>query len=170
MPLPPTIRPELPSDIETIHHLTEEAFSRTSYTSGTEQHIIDALRQAGALTLSLVAEVDGQVVGHIAFSPVTVSGGSTGWYGLGPVAVKPEFQGQGIGSALVQSGLAALREQGARGCVLVGDPAFYGRFGFSNDPALTFEGVPQEYFLALPFGEQPARGDVKYHPAFNASG
>ena len=167
MPLQPTIRAERPTDEAAIFQITEEAFRPQTYSSGTEQLIIDALRRSGALTVSLVAEVDGDVIGHIAFSPVTVSAGSKGWYGLGPVSVKPEFQGQGVGRALVEVGLAALRDRGAQGCVLVGDPAFYGRFGFRHDPELTFKGAPPEYFLAITFGDNPAHGQVRYHEAFD---
>ncbi len=91
------IRSETPADIPAIFALTEAAFASLEISSHTEQFIVDALRAAGALTLSLVAEQDGRVVGHIAFSPVNFSDGTEGWYGLGPVSVAPEFQGQGDG-------------------------------------------------------------------------
>ncbi len=81
------IRPERPEDIDTIRTLTTAAFHPMPYSSGTEAAIIDALRQAGALTLSLVAIHDGDVAGHVAFSPVTINGAASGWYGLGPVSV-----------------------------------------------------------------------------------
>lgn len=116
----------------------------------------------------LVAEIDGRLVGHIAFSAVAISDGSHGWFGLGPVAVVPEMQKRGIGSALINAGLALLRKAGANGCVLLGEPGYYARFGFKNNPYLTLADVPQEYFLALLFTADSARGAVAYHQAFAA--
>ena len=115
-----------------------------------------------------MAELDGNVVGHVAFSPVTISDGSTDWHGLGPVSVLPKHQRQGIGSALIREGLSLLKARGGKGCALVGEPAYYQRFGFRNLPALTLEGVPQQYFLALPFDEQTPKGVVVFHSAFSA--
>ena len=160
------LRRETPGDTEAIRTLTEEAFRTAPHADGTEHVIIDRLRAAGALALSLVAEIDGVVAGHVAFSPVTVSDGRAGWYGLGPIAVAPAHQGKGIGSALVRTGLAHLRAGGAVGCVLLGDPAFYGRFGFAAGPALTLEGVPPAYFLYVAFSPVYGEGTVSYHPAF----
>lgn len=165
----PIIRAERPSDEAAIAEVTRAAFHSHPYSSHTEHFIIDALRRSDALSISLVAELEGQVVGHIAFSRVTVSDGSCDWYGLGPIAVRPEFQGDGVGQALVESGLAALQELGAQGCVLLGEPEFYGRFGFRNSSELRFEGVPQEFFLCVTLGEKSARGQVTYHDSFNAS-
>jgi putative acetyltransferase len=122
------------------------------------------------LTLSLVAEIDTQLAGHVAFSPVTISDGSKGWYGLGPVSVAPDLQKQGIGKALVTRGLALLRDARANGCVLLGEPGYYERFGFKNNPGLTLENVPQEYFLAFSFIANSAQGMVTYHEAFSVSG
>ncbi len=119
-----TIRPERPADLEAISRVTEAAFRGHPYSQNTEQFIIEALRRSGALSISLVAVINAQIVGHVAFSRVTISDGSPDWYGLGPLAVAPEFQRRGIGQALVRAGLARLCELGARGCVLVGDPAF----------------------------------------------
>lgn len=163
-----TIRPETPADEEAIEQVTRRAFLSHPYSHQTEQFIIRALRAAGALTVSLVAEVDGRVVGHVAISPATVSGGIEGWYGLGPISVEPELQRQGIGRALMESGLAALRDIGAHGCVLVGDPAFYTRLGFENNPELTVDGVPNEFVLSMALGASSARGSVQFHPAFHA--
>jgi putative acetyltransferase len=114
------IRNETRPDIEAISEVTENAFRTLPFSSHTEQFIINALRDANALTISLVAEVDGRVVGHIAFSPVTISDGSPNWYGLGPVSVLPEYWKQGVGSALVNEGLSRLKALGAKGCALVG--------------------------------------------------
>jgi putative acetyltransferase len=96
----------------------------------TEHQIVRGLREAGALKLSLVATMDGRVVGHVAFSPVMVGAQDPGWWGIGPVSVAPAHQRSGIGSSLIRSGLRRLRESGVAGCVVLGDPAHYGRFGF----------------------------------------
>jgi len=160
------LRPETPADIGAIFALTEAAFATLDISDHTEQFIIDRLRDAGALTLSLVAERDGRVVGHIAFSPVTISDGSTGWYGLGPVSVLPALQRQGIGSALITAGLDRLRAIDAKGCYLIGHPGYYGRFGFRNKPGLTFPEAPAEACFALAFDGNCPRGEVAFHPAF----
>lgn len=161
------ILPETPADHDAIFAVTQAAFKDHPHSQQTEGHIVNALRAAGALSLSLVAKVDGRVAGHLAFSPVTIGDGSPRWYGLGPVAVLPAFQGRGIGSALIRDGLARLKALGAAGCVVLGEPAYYTRFGFAATPAMTYPGVPPEYFMALVFTE-PARGVVAYHAGFGA--
>ena len=160
------VRTEREGDIDAIRALTETAFKTAPHADGTEHLIIDRLRAAGALTLSLVAEVDGVVVGHVAFSPVTVSDGSAGWYGLGPISVVPARQGEGIGGKLIHEGLERLKAIGATGCVLLGDPAYYSRFGFEPDARLTLEGVPPEYFMRVAFSPVYGEGTVSYHPGF----
>lgn len=164
------IRLERPGDIAAITRVTEHAFRSHPHSDQTEHFIIMALRRAGALSVSLVAERDAQVVGHIAFSPVEISDRSEDWYGLGPVAVLPELQHQGIGKALINSGLSALRALSARGCVVLGEPGYYERFGFKSRPECVFEGVPQEYFQSLSFGQHSAVGNVSYHEAFAVKG
>lgn len=164
------IRNETASDINVISEIVKKAFENHPYSVNTEQFIIHELRSAKALTISLVAEADGKVVGHVAFSPVTISDGSRDWHGLGPVAVLPEFQMQTIGQSLINKGLSMLKEMGAKGCVLVGDPNYYHRFGFKNIPDLHLDGVLRENFLALPFEDSHARGDVASHGAFNTKG
>ena len=163
------IRKELDSDIEAISEVTKAAFETLAISHHTEQFIICALRNAKALTISLVAEAGNKVVGHVAFSPVAISDHSTGWYGLGPVSVLPELHKQGIGKSLICEGLTLLKKSGANGCVLVGDPGYYERFGFRSPPELVVEGVPQQYFLALPFGESVPRGTVVFHEGFKAT-
>jgi putative acetyltransferase len=163
------IRSETPDDVEAIFLVTRAAFEEPKYSSHTEQFIVGALRAAGALTVSLVAEMDGRVVGHIAFSPVAVSDGAVGWFGLGPLSVVPELQRQGIGTALVRESLSLLRGKGAHGCVLVGSPDYYGRFGFTHRPGLTYAEAPAEVFLALPFGESVPEGSVTFHEGFAAT-
>jgi putative acetyltransferase len=163
------IRKETQSDIEAISQVTIAAFKTLPISNHTEQFIIKALRAAGALTLSLVAEIDGCVVGHIAFSPATISDGTKDWYGLGPVSVLPEYQKQGIGKSLINEGLSLLKQLGGQGCVLVGDPHYYNRFGFKNYPKLIHKGVPQEVFLALPFTGKVPQGSVMFHEGFLAN-
>lgn len=162
------VRPETGDDIEAIRQVNAEAFRDHPYSRQTEHLIVDALRDAGALELSLVAEVDGEVCGHIALSRATIGATSRDWFILGPIAVLPEHQGEGIGRALVEAGLAAIRERGAAGCVLVGDPAFYNRFGFRHCPGVTCAGVPDENVLCLPLtsAEVPT-GELAHHEAFN---
>ena len=165
-----TIREETDADIAAIAAVTVAAFETLEVSGHTEQFIVQALRDAGALAVSLDADMDGLVVGHIAFSPVTISDGTQRWYGLGPVSVLPQFQRQGVGKALIREGLSRLRKQDAAGCCLVGHPEYYPQFGFENVPALIFRGVPQEAFFALCFDGSMPRGEVTFHEAFNADG
>lgn len=145
------IRCETDTDIDAIRDVTVAAFKTLEISSHTEQFIIAALRAAKSLALSLVAEVNGRVVGHIAFSPVAISDGSRNWYGLGPLSVLPEFQRQGIGKALIEEALSRLKRQDAQGVCLVGHPDYYRKFGFKNAPGLVLAGVPQEFFFALSY-------------------
>jgi putative acetyltransferase len=160
------IRPETSADHDAIEQLTIAAFLEAPHTDHNEQQIIRDLRAAGALSLSLIAEREGQVVGHLCFSPVTITDGSQGWFGLGPIAVSPALHGKGVGSHLMEAGLAVLEANGAAGCVVLGDPGFYGHFGFVADTNLMLPGVPAEYFMARRFNDERARGEVSYHGAF----
>jgi putative acetyltransferase len=164
------IRSETSADISAIAEVTAAAFKALAISNQTEHFIIAALRAAKALTVSLVAEADGRVVGHIAFSPVTIADGSPHWYGLGPVSVLPAYQRRGIGSALIQDGIVRLKELGAQGCCLVGHPEYYGRFGFQHIPGLFVEGVPDEAFFALSFDGHMPQGVVEFHAGFKADG
>lgn len=166
--MPPQIRNESPADIDAIEALTIAAFLDAPHTAHTEHFIVNALRRAGQLTVSLVAEVQGVIVGHVAVSPVTISDGSSRWYGLGPISVAPGRQGQGIGTRLMHAALDALRQIGAAGCVVLGEPDYYGRFGFRAEPAVTLPGVPAEYFQIVRFDGAMPSGTVAYHDAFNA--
>lgn len=163
------IRNETDTDIEVITKVTIAAFKNHPISNHTEQFIIQALRAAGALTISLVAEIDRKIVGHIAFSPVTISDGTADWYGLGPISVLPDYQKQGIGKSLINEGLSLLKDMGAQGCALVGDPNYYKRFGFKNYPELIYEGIPQEFFLILPFTQKIPQGVVMFHDGFKAT-
>lgn len=164
------IRSEIESDANAIIDVTLATFKTMEISNHTEQFIVEALRGAGALTVSLVAELDGRVIGHIAFSPVTMSDGTRHWYGLGPVSVLPEYQQQGIGKALIQEGLSRLKALSAKGCCLVGHPEYYRKFGFLNTTKLALEGVPAEVFFVLPFDGQIPEGTVTFHEAFLADG
>jgi putative acetyltransferase len=164
------IRSETNNDIGTIAGVTIAAFKTLEISNQTEQFIIEALRAAKALMVSLVAEMDGRVIGHIAFSPVTISDGTPNWYGLGPVSVLPEHQRKGIGTALIKEGLSRLKDMNARGCCLVGHPDYYRKFGFRNVPGLVLEGVPQEVFFALSFDGHIPQGTVTFHEAFKEDG
>lgn len=160
------IRPERAGDEKIIHELAIAAFRPIAFSNGSEASIIDGLREDGELTISLVALVGADIVGHIAFSPVSVGDDREGWFGLGPVAVWPERQRQGVGRALIEEGLAILKTRGAKGCVLVGSPELYERFGFQSDGALTYQDVPVQYVQSLPFrGARPV-GQVRFSGAF----
>jgi putative acetyltransferase len=164
------IRNEASSDIAAIGALTIAAFRDAPHTSHTEHLIVNALRSAGQLSISLVAIDKGEIVGHVAVSPVTISDGTNGWYGLGPISVAPRRQRQGIGIRLMEQALLELRRGGAAGCVVLGEPKYYSRFGFKTEPALVLSDVPPEYFqVILLRGEMPC-GTVSYHRAFNAQG
>lgn len=163
------LRPEAPGDARAIEAVTIAAFLHAPHAGHTEQFVIRDLRKAGMLTVTLVAEEDGEVVGHVAVSPVAVSDGSPGWYGLGPLSVLPSHQRRGLGSRLVRAAMDELRAIGAAGCVLLGDPAYYGRFGFRAEPNLVLPGFPAEYFQVLALEGEVPTGTVTYHPAFDAT-
>jgi putative acetyltransferase len=164
------IRSETDADVSAISEVTVAAFRTLEISQHTEQFIIEALRAAKALAVSLVAEMEGRVIGHIAFSPLTISDGTRGWYGLGPVSVLPTYQRQGIGKALIQEGLSRLKDLKAQGCCLVGHPEYYRQFGFKNISGLGHEGVPQDVFFALSFNGRYPQGTVTFHEGFKADG
>lgn len=174
------IRDELPEDITLIRVVVREAFRTAPARPGqtrkpdegkAEADIVDSLRAMRALTLSLVAFEDGdELVGHVAFSPVTIDGVHDRWFGMGPVAVWPECQRAGVGSKLIREGLMRLREISAHGVVVLGSPIFYGRFGFRAYESLRYPGPPASHFMALSFAGPIPSGVVAYHPAFDAAG
>lgn len=161
------IRSERPADVVAIGELTTLAFKDTAHGSGTEALIVERLRAAQALTVSLVVVENDKIVGHVACSPVSITPDQANWYGLGPVSVRPDRQGLGIGQAVICAALDELRSLGAAGCVLLGDPAYYHRFGFVSDRALTYRGARSRYFQRLFLGETSAAGDVSFHPSFD---
>jgi putative acetyltransferase len=163
------IREETPEDRLAIANVTAEAFANMEHSDQTEPTIIAGLREAGALTLSLVAIDHGALVGQATFSPITIDKVDVGWFGLGPVSVRPDRQGQGIGGLLIRQGLSELRARGAAGCVVLGDPAYYKRFGYENDETLRYVEAPEQFFMRLSFVDDVPAGRVEYHPAFEAA-
>ena len=161
-----TIRPETDADHAQIAVVTNAAFAEVEHSDGTEVQIVDRLRQDGDLALSLVAEDGERIVGHVALSPVTISDGSEHWYGLGPISVLPAHQREGVGLRLMQRAIADMRTMGARGIVLLGEPAYYSRFGFEHDPQLNYPGPPAQYFQRLVLEGEAPSGTVSYAPAF----
>lgn len=165
-----TIQSEKPEDIDAITRVTQQAFLDAEHTSHTEHFIVNALRAQQQLTISLVAKLDSKIVGHIAISPVTLSNQEEShWYGLAPVSVAPNVQGLGVGRRLVKAALEQLKALGAKGCVVLGDPNYYSKFGFIADTTLTLADVPPEYFQALSFSDQIPHAEVSYHDSFNAT-
>jgi putative acetyltransferase len=163
------VRPETSADHEVVYQVTHQAFGR-----GDEADLVEELRPDAHPHVSLVAEVEARVVGHIFFSPVEIRSGarSVSAMGLGPMAVLPERQRQGIGKQLVREGLEACRRQGVEAVVVLGPPNYYPRFGFrpAADFGLRSEyDVPEAAFMAVELTEDALRaveGEVRYHPAF----
>jgi putative acetyltransferase len=165
-----TIRNETRADVAAIERVIVDAFGDAPHTSHTEQFIVNELRRMSELFISLVADDDGTLIGHVAVSPVSISDGTAGWYGLGPVSVIPARQGQGVGSRLIEKAMSDLAAAGAVGCVVVGEPAYYGRFGFAAEPSLVFPDVPPQYFRAMAFRGPMPSGTVSYSQAFESAG
>lgn len=161
------IRLEQPADHTAIYDITKRAFAPMPYSDGDEQDLINRLRDAGALDISLVAELDGQLIGQVTFTEAFAADGSKGWYALGPVAVEPDLQSRKIGAQLIEAGLALLRERDAEGCVLIGNPTYYSRFGFRLFPDLCPQGEPAEYFQILPMAVIEPNVVIGFHPLFH---
>jgi putative acetyltransferase len=166
----PLIRDQTEVDFSAVHQLVIAAFKTLPIASGTEQFIMDELWRSDAATVALVAEDAGGIVGQAAFSKVLVGGRDVGWHGCGPVGVLPARHKQGIGSALMREGLKRLRALGSKGCVVVGDPAYYKRFGFDNTAAMREPAVPPQYFMVIRFEGEMPKGDVKFDKAYEAKG
>ncbi|AYM08915.1 hypothetical protein At1D1460_46740 (plasmid) [Agrobacterium tumefaciens] len=163
------IREERPSDDEKINELTVRAFAPMAFSDGTEAQIIRSLRQSGELTISLVAEEDDGIVGHVAFSPVTINGSHGGWFGLGPISVEPERQRAGIGKSLIFTGFDALRQREAVGVALIGNPKIYSRVGFESDGYLTYKDLEARIVQRILFSGKAPMGELRFASAFEAS-
>lgn len=170
--MPIIIRRETPADMEAIHRIEAAAFESEAHAV-----LVNRLREDGALLLSHVAEQDGKIVGHAAYSLLTVTDGDRVEHlpALGPIAVDPPFQGRGIGSALARAGLDAMRDLGYGLLFLVGSPRYYPRFGFQPAQPLGFSsdyvapGGPHEHFMVAVLNERAPgglRGHTRFHPAF----
>ena len=162
------IRQETPFDDEKINDLTIRAFTPMAFSDGTEAAIIRSLRRAGDLTLSLVAVDDNGIVGHVAFSPVTIDDVHAGWFGLGPISVEPDRQRGGIGRLLIITGLASLRRHGATGVALIGNPQIYKQFGFESDGNLSYKGVDGNLVQRIVFSGDPPKGELRFAAAFDS--
>jgi putative acetyltransferase len=173
------LRPESSADAAQIGAVTEAAFASSEFGHHGEASLIEHLRRSGCELLSLLAECDGKVVGHMLFSPVVLEseGESIIGMGLGPLSVLPEFQRRGIGSRLVERGLAMLADRGCPFVCLLGDPAFYARFGFrpatESNIVSEFTGPEDDAFQIVSLKGRPAdlqSGLVKYRPEFSDVG
>jgi putative acetyltransferase len=164
------IRSEIPNDVCVISQLTKRAFADKSFSDGDEQDMIEALRDCGALTISLVAVLNDQIVGHVAFSPAIARDGSEGWFALGPIAVEPPLQRRGIGGALIREGVNRLAALGSRGCILIGDTRYYPRHGFIPRPDLCPDGEPAEAYMILPLNGYLPNTSVAFHSIFHGLG
>ncbi|MDG1531714.1 MAG: N-acetyltransferase [Paracoccaceae bacterium] len=160
------IRLERTGDEKEIFDLTAVAFEPMAYSDGTEPQVVNDLRADGDLTLSIVAVKNGKIVGHVAFSPIAISDNDINWFGLGPISVLPELQRTGIGSAIIYKGLSLLKEKGAAGCALIGDPNYYGRFGFIGDGRLKYQQLPDALVQGLSFNDFYPEGVLTFRPAF----
>ncbi len=163
-----SIRSERSDDAAAIGRVVRTAFLGMPFAAGDEAELVEALRARGALSVSLVAECEGTIVGQVAFSPANTSDGTAGWYALGPLAVLPTHQRGGIGSALVHAGLEAISELEARGCILTGNPSYYRRFGFALSPQSAPAGEPSEFFMVKLLRGQLPDGPIRFHEAFGS--
>ncbi len=162
------IRPEEFSDYSAIYDVTKRAFAPMPFAGGNEQDLIEILRKAHALSLSLVAEENGKIVGHVALSPATHESGQGGWFGLGPISVEPALQRKGVGKMLIAKATTWMKTQKARGCILVGNTNYYSRHGFVCAVENAPEKEPAQYFMVLPLANTIPAGRFSFHPAFYA--
>ena len=161
------VKEESPAHYAAIRHITQAAFAPMFFSSGTEAKIIETLRAEGDLSLSLVAMGQGGLLGNCAFSPVKITGAASSWYALGPIAVRPSDQRKGIGRALVTEGLSRLQTKGAQGCVVIGNPQIYSRFGFHSDGQLIYDALDRALVQRIIFQGSAPFGYVSFAPAFD---
>jgi len=161
------IRAESPNEEAAIDVLTRRAFASMPFSDQREAEIVRALRRDGTLTLSLVAIEESEVIGHVAFSPVTINDVHNHWFGLGPISVQPERQRQGIARALVRVGLETVKASAANGCALIGNPAIYGRLGFISNGQLRYADLPDHFVQHIVFQGAAPAGTLKFAAAFD---
>lgn len=165
-----SIRAEAPGDVAAIRTVIETAFAPMPFSDGDEADLVDRLRDCGELTLSLIAQdPDGCVIGHIGFSPVTIAGRASNWFQMAPVSVIPGRQRQGTGGRLIAAGVEALRQRGASGIAVLGDPRYYERFGFAPESAIEPPTESEKpFFRILVLNGPIPRGRIAYASAFTA--
>jgi putative acetyltransferase len=162
-----SIRPERPGEEAAIRDTVIRAFAGHAYSDGVEQDVIDRLRADGDLLLSLVAEQDGAIIGHATFSPAILENGEDGWVVLGPMAVDPAHKGRGLGRKLIEAGEAIMRERGAKGITVLGDPELYARFGFATDTPMWLAGELGWAFQVKSLGPPIPATEQRYVRAFD---
>ncbi len=161
-----TIREERAGDEAAIRATTLRAFEGHPYSDGDEADVIERLRADGDLLLSLVAEDDGTIIGQVTYSTARLSNGDEGWMVIGPIAVEPSRQGEGIGRALMDAGERAMQARGAKGITVLGDPQLYGRFGYIQHTPLKLAGELGEFMQVKSFGAPIPDVEIGYAPAF----
>jgi putative acetyltransferase len=160
------IRLEEPRDITTVQDVIRRAFAPMPFGDDNDQHLTNKFRAAGELSLSLVAEKDGVIVGHVALTPAVHESGAAGWFALGPLAVEPDLQRKGIGTALIAEAKVWLAGRGAAGCIVMGDTNYYPRHGFMPTPESAPPNEPAAYFMVLAMQRQIPPGRFAFHPLF----
>ena len=169
------IRDQTEADFSAVHDLVITAFKTLPIACGREQFVMDDLWRRRAATVALIAEEVSAygrhlLVGQAAFSKITINGADLGWHGCGPLSVLPARHGLGIGTALMREGLNRLKTLGSKGCVVVGDPNYYLRFGFAHTRTLREPSVPPDAFMALRFAGDMPSGEVALDSAFEVAG
>lgn len=160
------VRAEKAGDEAAIRALTLRAFDGHPFSNGDEADVIERLRKDGDLALSLVAQQDGAIIGHAAWSAARLSNGEDGWMVLGPISVDPLHQRKGVGRALIAAGEAAMMAQGVKGITVLGDPAIYRKFGFVQHTAMRLEGELGAYLQVKSFGAAIPSAEITYAAAF----
>ena len=161
-----TVRPEAEGDAARIGAVVSAAFADAPHADGDEAALVERLRAGGDLALSLVAEDEEGMIGHIGFSPLTVGGESNGWMQLAPLAVVTHWRGEGVARSLIVRGIAELRERGAQGIGVLGEPALYEKFGFGPASGMILPADQQPFYRALALDGDLPRGEVRYADAF----
>nr|WP_321456835.1 N-acetyltransferase [uncultured Cohaesibacter sp.] len=163
------IRKETAADFDAIMNVTLASAKQPQVGRQNGYFTLNALRRSGSITLSLVAEIDGTVVGHVAFCPVHVSGGEKGWYALGPISVLPECISQGIRKALIAEGIEILRSMHGKGVAIVGDRDYFMPLGFMDAPVTASRQQHITDFMVMPFEDRMPYGRFEFPEGFLAA-